>query len=165
MGLRFLRSCFSILTMPACISPSSMRLPFILTLIPSSLLPLVVGSPSPSITYALLHRFIPHSPSSSIPDYIPYGTIALHHDATNPTYQVIGELINLNDRDPMMDDGQGWYQLGLRVDDQILTTSTRSVRSCYSHLRTSFSTTHRSLFYTLSVSKISRITSQVEPLG
>lgn len=96
------------------------------------LLSLALSSTVHAQNYTLLHRFIPLRPDSNSP-WVEYGTIQL--TPTDQTSVIGGNalrgefVVNANGRDAQSNDGRGWYQVGLVVDDYTFTSSIRSV-SC-----------------------------------
>ena len=94
-----------------------------MTLVALCLVPLAIADPA---SYSLYHRFVP-SPRHSVPtpQFEHYGDISLDFEAQQP----VAQLINADNRDPMNDDGEGMYQLGLKVGDEMLLSSTKSVSS------------------------------------
>ena len=84
---------------------------------------LAVASPT---EFDVFHRFIPSSRSGQgTPDFVPFGRVSL-----DPDVDPAGAFVNANDREPMMDDGRGMYQIGLKVGEDMLLTSTKSVSNC-----------------------------------
>ncbi|ORX36954.1 hypothetical protein BD324DRAFT_627825 [Kockovaella imperatae] len=80
------------------------------------------ASAASSSSYPLYHRFIPSS-AASVPEFEPYGDITLDFDQ-----QPVGRFEPFGSRAPLTDDGAGTYQLGLKVGEDMLMTSTKS---CY----------------------------------
>ena len=77
--------------------------------------------------YAAYHRFLP-SPRSGqrTPDFVLYGYVSL-----DPEVDPTGSFMTADDRDPMMDDGRGMYQIGLKVGEEMLLTSTKAVSGVF----------------------------------
>ncbi|ORY23134.1 hypothetical protein BCR39DRAFT_549995 [Naematelia encephala] len=81
-------------------------------------LPLILAETN----YTLSHRFVPVSPSSSLKPFTKRGVISIDPPSTTATFYPVAESVGLSDDEV---EGDGWYQLGLEVDEEWILSSTR----------------------------------------